>query len=83
MKKVLGAAVLALALGGCGVPMEGEDAETGTAQQELDSTAGPRATTPQLNKDLLKNPQDAVVRAPTFQTQMHLTDPIHNGGGCH
>lgn len=83
MKKVFGAAVLAMALVGCGVPMEGEDAETGAAQQELDTTATPRPTTPQVDKSLLKNPQDKVVGAPAFQTQMHLTDPIHQGGGCH
>ena len=82
MKKVLGAAVLAMALVGCGGPLEddGTDA-TGAQRQELDlGTPQQRAATPTLNKDLIRSPQEAVVNAPAFQTQMHLHDPIH--GGC-
>jgi hypothetical protein len=81
MKKVLGAAVLAMALVGCGGPLEddGTDA-TGAKKQEIDLVPGTKVGAPTVNKDLIRSPQEAVVNAPAFQTQMGLHDPIH--GGC-
>ncbi len=81
MKKVLGAAALAMVLVGCGGPLEddGTDA-TGAQRQELDLVPGARATEQKLNTELLRSPQENVVNAPAFQTRMGLHDPIH--GGC-
>lgn len=82
MKKVLSAAVVALALVGCGGPLEddGTDATGAQRQEVLDAPVPPRADAPKVNKDLIKNPQELVVRAPAFQEQMHLNNPIHSGG---
>ena len=39
-------------------------------------------TQPQLNTELLRNPQEAVVRAAAFQELQHVTDPLH-ANPCH
>ena len=82
MTKLLGAAVLALALVGCGGPLEddGTDA-TGAARQELLKPDGPRSEVPAVNKTL-RDCQADLVRIPEFQERMHLTNPIHPVGGC-
>ena len=83
MMKILGAAVLALAMTGCGGPLEddGTDA-TGTAQQAvLKSDSAPKmpSETPTLNLALLRSQQENVVGAPAVQERMHLTNPLHPG----
>ena len=84
MKKMIGAALCVVALVGCGGPLEGEGAETGTTQQavltNMEGVPGPGGSQLQVNP--LRNPQEAVVRAPAFQEQQHVTDPLH-ANPCH
>ena len=80
MRKMIGAVLCVVAFVGCGGPLESDGTEVGTAQQGLGdrgSVAGPLETRPQLNPDILLNPQEAVVRAPAFQDLQHVTDPLH------
>ena len=85
MKKIIGAALCVVALVGCGGPLEGDGTEPGTSQQALvntDGVAAPPGTLPQLNTTLVRNPQEAVLRAPAFQDQQHVTAPLH-ANPCH
>ena len=83
MSKLFGAAVLVLALAGCGGPLEddGTDA-TGAAQQAVfDSAPAPKtpSETPTLNTSLLRSAQESTVGAKAFQERQHLTNPLHTG----
>lgn len=82
MKKVLGAAMLVLALTGCGGPLEddGTDA-TGALRQELDKAEAPKTPVDgmQLNTDLLRAPEEKLVGRPDFQERQHLTNPLKPG----
>ncbi|MBS1150394.1 MAG: hypothetical protein H6Q89_2092 [Myxococcaceae bacterium] len=82
MKKVLGAAVMVLALAGCGGPLEddGTDA-TGAQRQQLEQVDGPKAPTDamKINTDLLHAPAEKLVGRPDFQERQHLTNPLRSG----
>jgi hypothetical protein len=80
MKKLIGAALLVVALVGCGGPLEGDDAAaTGSTQQGLIGNLEgiPNGSDgPTLNA-VVNNPIQNVVRVPAFQERMHVTDPLH------
>lgn len=83
MTKLLGAAVLVLAMTGCGGPLEddGTDA-TGAARQEVikgDSAPKTPTEAPEIDMSLLRSPQENLVLRKAFQERQHLTNPIHPG----
>ena len=83
MKKLLGAAVLVLAMSGCGGPLQDDGTDvTGATRQEISKTDAPRSPNqaPELNPELWRSAQEQLVRMPAFQEQQHLTDPIRHPG---
>lgn len=86
MKKIVGAVLCVVALVGCGGPLEGDGTEVGASQAALltekTGVAQPGQVLPQVNQNLIKNPQEAVLRAAAFQTLDHVTDPLH-ANPCH
>ena len=82
MKKLIGAVLCVVALVGCGGPLEADGTEVGTSQQAVDGVAGPLEPQRKIDPNILRNPQEAVLRAPAFQEQWHVTDPLH-ANPCH
>ena len=86
MIKMMTAVVCLVALVGCGGPMTDESTgqTVGTSQQQLTRLEAPATPSDRggrvMNGNMFRNPQEAVLLAPAFQEQQHLTNPFK--GDC-